>query len=62
MPPLPRQVREEGAELAPTLDLLVVSTAGIPAGMVTVWQDGWIERLSGLEANGEMSLGTVEIS
>lgn len=61
VPSLPRH-ETEGTAVSPTLDLLVVSTAGIPAGAVTVWQDGWIERLGGDEINGEFSLGTVQIS
>jgi hypothetical protein len=60
VPSLPPRMTE-GTEVAPTLDLLVVSTAGIPAGAVTVWQDGWIERLTGDERDGEMKLGAVAI-
>jgi hypothetical protein len=60
VPSLP-QPMTEGTEVAPTLDLLVVSTAGIPAGAVIVWQDGWIERLTGDERDGEMKLGAVAI-
>ena len=51
-----------GAERAPSIDLLVVSTESISAGTVEVDQDGWIERLTGDERTGLGVLGTVAIS
>ncbi len=47
--------------MQPSLDLLAVSTDGIPAGKLNVAADWWIERLTGDEQNGITVLGTVEI-
>ncbi len=53
--------QREGTRMQPSLDLLAVSTDGIPAGKLNVAADWWIERLTGDEQNGITVLGTVEI-
>jgi len=50
-----------GAELQPTLVLLVIDTGAISAGEITVLEDAWIERLTGDETTGITELGTVRL-
>ncbi len=50
-----------GARRAPEILLLVVDTARISAGEVTVWADGWTERLTGDEKTNQGILGTVAV-
>ena len=47
--------------MQPSLDLLAVSTDGIPAGELSVATDSWIESLTGDVQDGIAVLGTVEI-
>ena len=51
-----------GAALRAAIVLLLVETNGIPAGDITVYQDGWLERLTGDVSAGESNLGTVAVS
>jgi len=60
VPPPPRD-DTAGAEPARTLDLVVIDTAAMSPGEITVWEDGWIERLTGDERDGETKLGAVAI-
>ena len=53
--------QREGTRMQPSLDLLAVSTDGIPAGELNAATDWWIERLTGDQQNGITVLGTVEI-
>ena len=50
-----------GAQLARSVSLLVVDTAGVTPGPITVEEDFWIQRITGDEANGDRTLGTVEM-
>jgi hypothetical protein len=54
--------QRDHAALAATLNLLVVHVGGVPAGVVTVVTDDWVERITGDERGGEATLGTVELS
>jgi len=53
--------QREGIRMQPSLDLLAVSTDGIPAGELSVAADSWIESLTGDVQDGIAVLGTVEI-
>jgi hypothetical protein len=57
----PTRADTAGIARARTLELLAIDTEGISAGEITVREDGYIERLTGDERDGEIELGTVAI-
>ena|SRR5690242_5823320 len=50
-----------GTQVAPAINLLIVSLDGISSGPLNVVEDYWIERINGDENQGASTLGTLTI-